>query len=276
MSDELVAQAGGATEPVSAYLVGGYFGGWTRDSGASADRRQRASVPASSSRSRRRACGVRESARVTRYLAERERRPVRAVRARARRARIGARADRARAERATDRDRLARWAEQVTGRGACRHPDGVARFVKSTLAVFADELSLAPAQGTLQRQRPRRAAVGSRHVDEAAAHRPDRVRRARAVRRALPGVDRARRLGLPDHRRTRRAGRRSRSMRAARSRSARSSRFALPVGRLSRSTAPRSTRTADESPSRPRKYQPSTRSCNSTRFGGAGAATHEN
>jgi NADH:ubiquinone oxidoreductase subunit F (NADH-binding) len=41
-----------------------------------------------------------------------------------------------------DLDRLNRWADQVTARGACRHPDGVARFVKSALDVFADELSL--------------------------------------------------------------------------------------------------------------------------------------
>ena len=41
-----------------------------------------------------------------------------------------------------DRPRLARFAAQVTARGACRHPDGVARFVASALEVFDDELSL--------------------------------------------------------------------------------------------------------------------------------------
>ncbi|HEX5621047.1 MAG TPA: NADH-ubiquinone oxidoreductase-F iron-sulfur binding region domain-containing protein [Solirubrobacteraceae bacterium] len=36
--------------------------------------------------------------------------------------------------------RLERWSGQVDGRGACHHPNGVVRFVRSALAVFADEL----------------------------------------------------------------------------------------------------------------------------------------
>ncbi len=36
--------------------------------------------------------------------------------------------------------RLNRWSSQVEGRGACGHPDGVVRFLRSALTVFADEI----------------------------------------------------------------------------------------------------------------------------------------
>jgi NADH:ubiquinone oxidoreductase subunit F (NADH-binding) len=137
---ELIAEAGGATEPLSAYLVGGYFGGWTRDpthpltAAAGLGAGVVVAFPAG-------ACGVLESARVTRYLAGESAGQcgpcVHGLAA------LASGLEQIAAGPGRDgRDRLARWAGQVTARGACRHPDGVARFVKSTLAVFDEELSL--------------------------------------------------------------------------------------------------------------------------------------
>lgn len=136
----LIAQAGGATEPISAYLVGGYFGGWTRDeqqplsAAAGLGAGVVVAFPAG-------ACGVHESARVTRYLANESAGQcgpcVHGLAALA-----SGLEQIARGKGGDQRERLARWADQVDARGACRHPDGVARFVRSTLDVFDEELSL--------------------------------------------------------------------------------------------------------------------------------------
>lgn len=135
---ELLAEAGGVTEPVDAFLVGGYFGGWTRDlrrpltrdSGLGAG--VVVAFPASG-------CGLCESARVARYLAaETAGQCGPCVHG------LAALADGLeQVARGRNRDagaRLARWAEQVTGRGACRHPDGAAGFVTSSLAAFEQEV----------------------------------------------------------------------------------------------------------------------------------------
>jgi NADH:ubiquinone oxidoreductase subunit F (NADH-binding) len=137
---QLIEQAGGATEPLSAFLVGGYFGGWTRDTAhpltvaAGLGAGVVVAFPAD-------ACGVREGARVTRYLANESAGQcgpcVHGLAA------LASGLEDIAAGKTSDRPlQLARWAQQVTARGACRHPDGAARFVNSTLAVFGEEVAL--------------------------------------------------------------------------------------------------------------------------------------
>jgi NADH:ubiquinone oxidoreductase subunit F (NADH-binding) len=137
---ELIAQAGGPTEPLGAFLVGGYFGGWTTDGELAlrADRGLGAGVVVAFPRA---ACGVHESARVARYLANESAGQcgpcVHGLAALA-----GGLEEIARGQTVDRRDRLARWAGQVTARGACSHPDGAARFVTSALSVFEEAFSL--------------------------------------------------------------------------------------------------------------------------------------
>jgi NADH:ubiquinone oxidoreductase subunit F (NADH-binding) len=134
--DQLVAGAGGVTEPVSTFLVGGYFGGWTRDSGLALTPGSGlgAGVVVAFPDS---ACPLRESARVARYLAGESAGQcgpcLHGLAALAHGLEQLAAGDNG------NRAQLARWAEEVAGRGACRHPDGAAAFVSSTLSVFEQE-----------------------------------------------------------------------------------------------------------------------------------------
>jgi NADH:ubiquinone oxidoreductase subunit F (NADH-binding) len=147
--EHLLAQAGGAAEPLRAVLVGGYFGGWLDAAtalplplldaalapyGAALGARAIVALPAD-------ACGVVETARVARYLADESAVQcgpcvfgLEAI------AKTLARL--ARRERDRHLGDLGRWVEEIRGRGACRHPDGAARFVASALEVFADEVDL--------------------------------------------------------------------------------------------------------------------------------------
>jgi NADH:ubiquinone oxidoreductase subunit F (NADH-binding) len=145
---ELIDWAGSATEPVGAYLVGGYFGSWVAAAdaeraallgsslaplGASLGARTIFALPAHT-------CGIVETARLARYLAGQS-----AAQCGPCLRGLAAIADGferlARAERA-DVPRIVRWLEQVRGRGACRHPDGAVRLVASALEVFATEVEL--------------------------------------------------------------------------------------------------------------------------------------
>ena len=140
---ELVQQAGGPSEPLSAVLVGGYFGAWVGaenardvqlappDLGAGVVH----ALPAAT-------CGAVESARIARYLARQSAGQcgpcVHGLDAIA-----GALETLAsRKQDASRARRIETWLRQVMGRGACRHPDGTVRFVESALRVFERELAL--------------------------------------------------------------------------------------------------------------------------------------
>ena len=144
----LVDQAGGVRGAPGAFLLGGFFGSWVDPAAAQglalldADLAQAGAalgagavvvLPAA-------ACGLDQSARVTRYLAEESAGQcgpcVHGLSSLA-----GALEVLADGRGDSRRDAL-RWLEQVRGRGACRHPDGAARFVESSLEVFADEVEL--------------------------------------------------------------------------------------------------------------------------------------
>jgi NADH:ubiquinone oxidoreductase subunit F (NADH-binding) len=143
---ELLDEVGGLTEPAAAFLVGGYFGTWF----------DATSVPelalCDESLARyggglgtgvivalpRSTCAVSEVARVASYLANESAGQcgpcVHGLRA------IANGFCRIAAGDADERARLERWAAEVRGRGACKHPDGGARFVGSALNVFRDEI----------------------------------------------------------------------------------------------------------------------------------------
>ena len=143
---DIVIGAGGLTEPATALLVGGYFGGWLEartalglslldadllPHGIGLGARAIAVLPQS-------ACGVVETARVARYLdGESAGQCGPCVNGLDAIATALERIARGRPDRSPEQ--ILRWASQVSGRGACKHPDGAARFVESSLRVFAAE-----------------------------------------------------------------------------------------------------------------------------------------
>jgi NADH:ubiquinone oxidoreductase subunit F (NADH-binding) len=182
---DLLAAAGGSTEPLQALLVGGYFGTWVDSSRALRLRLAREdlrSVGCSLGSGvlialGESSCGLHESARVIDYLARQSAGQcgpcVYGLRAIA--DAVAALADGVAHQR--ERDRVLRWTSEVNGRGACHHPNGAVRFVESALSVFGDEIewhrrsrctappaglpvgALTPRRASAQRRRPVRSAT---------------------------------------------------------------------------------------------------------------------
>jgi NADH:ubiquinone oxidoreductase subunit F (NADH-binding) len=144
---EVVAAAGGVTEPVGAVLAGGYGGGWLRFGTV-------ARLPLSRSAFREaggdlgvgllvflpsRRCGVAETDRLVTWMSGESA------------GQCGPCANglpamaRAWHQLSSAGDPAApglllRWADMVSGRGACHHPDGVAGLVRSALTAFPDDV----------------------------------------------------------------------------------------------------------------------------------------
>lgn len=147
---EVLAAAGGVSAGLRAVLVGGFHGGWVPAEGLGVATLSRAglapfgvspgsgvvrALPAT-------VCGLVESARVAGYLAGQSagqcgpcRFGLPAVAGTLDRLARGAPDPRLVGE-------VERLAGLVAGRGACHHPDGTARFVRSSLRVFATEVGL--------------------------------------------------------------------------------------------------------------------------------------
>jgi NADH:ubiquinone oxidoreductase subunit F (NADH-binding) len=143
---EVLSLAGGPSAPLQALLLGGYFGTWAdaaeaarlpfssaglADLGAGVGAGLLAALPDD-------ACGLRETARVMRYLADESAGQcgpclfgLDAVAGQVQRIADG---------RTSDLGMLRRWLGQIDGRGACSHPDGAVRLVRSALDLFGPEL----------------------------------------------------------------------------------------------------------------------------------------
>jgi NADH:ubiquinone oxidoreductase subunit F (NADH-binding) len=144
---DLLAGAGDTTAPVRALLVGGYSGTWIDAgavSGLTLDNDSLAHHGASFGPGivvvlSGHACPVAEVARVATYLARESARQcgpcVHGLTAIAEGIGLVA----CGVAPPVTRDSLLRWLGQVSGRGACHHPDGAVRFVASALTVFAED-----------------------------------------------------------------------------------------------------------------------------------------
>jgi len=156
---ELLAGCGGVTADLAGILLGGFFGKWVEPGSAattlvSADVIGAGSIVALPTST----CAVAECARVLRYLAgESAGQCGPCVHG------LAALADSIDPSRHGDNGRDAfRFAGLVLGRGACRHPDGAARFARSALEVFEAEFARHATHRGCGRRDERVLAVGKR------------------------------------------------------------------------------------------------------------------
>jgi NADH:ubiquinone oxidoreductase subunit F (NADH-binding) len=138
----LLEATGGATEPVQAFLVGGYGGSWLPEAraldlplgrgaggGPSLGAAIVAALPAA-------ACGFCETGRLVRYLADESAGQCGpCVHGLASIAEVFAEIGDGLAEPGSHRW-LERWSQDVAGRGACGHPDGAAMLIQGALHTF--------------------------------------------------------------------------------------------------------------------------------------------
>jgi len=144
---QVLDQADGPSAPLRALLFGGYSGTWADAAqvmdlplsaaglahlGAAPGAGLVAALPAGS-------CGLRETARIARYLASQSARQcgpcVFGLDA------IAGELSRIADGRGDGITPLTRWLGQVDGRGACSHPSGAVRMIRSALRVFGDEMT---------------------------------------------------------------------------------------------------------------------------------------
>ena len=145
---DVLGAAGTAIGEISAVLVGGYFGTWLSPAAAARTTYDRASLGAVEAAPgcgvvaalSRDACGLVDLARVARWLANQN-----AGQCGPCVNGLPAIADAVEALYTGDRSggaerQLRRWLDMVQGRGACKHPDGAARFVGSGLRAFTADI----------------------------------------------------------------------------------------------------------------------------------------
>jgi NADH:ubiquinone oxidoreductase subunit F (NADH-binding) len=159
--------AGGLPGDARAVLLGGYFGAW-----ADVDEQWGLPLDPRSMRARGLAfgcgvvhflaadsCGVEATARIVAYLAAQSARQcgpcVFGLSA------IASAMERlaTRSPQADDLDRIVRWSGQLTGRGACHHPDGAVGMLRSGLQLFADDVAEHQRRRCLTVSKPQRVAV---------------------------------------------------------------------------------------------------------------------